>query len=770
MTNTLPVMLLKGLVLLPNQEVKLDINNKISKKTVMISSKSYNEELLVVCPKDQKEEDPEVTDLPFVGVLCKITSKIELPNGHLKIKIKGIKRVSIEEYSNNVNDIDILECTYKDIKLPKFSEVEEVATKRKLLDTLKKYIDLNPEVSNSILHYIKQVDDLYKITDQITMFLPFSIEKKLDYMEEINSLKRAQKLIKDLSIEIEVALLDDKIEDNLAKELESTQKEFILREKIKQIKKELGEEDIKNGEIYEYLKKLENLDVSQKTKDKISAEIKKYEFTNEMSPDASIIRNYLNWIFNLPWSNESIDEEKIVNIKNSLDKSHYGLEEVKDRIIEFVTLKQRNSEIKSPIICLVGPPGVGKTTLAASIAKSLNKNFAKISVGGLNDSSELNGHRRTYIGASPGKIIQSLKKCATKNPLILIDEVDKMVKDYKGDPASVLLDILDKEQNKEFIDNYIEEPFDLSKVLFILTANNKENIPIELLDRLEIIEISSYTDYEKIDIAKKYIIPKIFKEYYIKNKEIKFSNDIIKILIEKYTKEAGVRDLHRIIDKIIRKILVENDESTEELKIVLKTSDLNKYLGNYKYSELTKINNKPGVVNGLAYTPFGGKVMPIESAMFEGTGKINITGSLGDVLKESVSVAISCIKANKDEFKINDYYFKNKDFHIHMLDGATKKDGPSAGISIITALIGLILNKSVNSNIAFTGEISLTGEILEVGGIKEKLIGAYNNGKKIIFIPKSNHKDLETIPKEIINNLTIIEVNNYIEVYNNIFG
>ena len=770
MNNSLPVMLLKGLVLLPNQEVKLDINNKISKKIIMTASKNYKDEILVVCPKDQKEEDPEVTDLPYVGVVCKITSKIELPNSHLKIKLKGIKRVAIEEYYNNSKDINILECKYMEIDLPKFDEVEEIAKRRKLIDVLKKYIDLNPEVSNSIINRIKNEEDLYKITDQITLFLPLNIEKKLEYMEEINPLKRAEHLIKDLNIEIEVSLLDEIIDERLQEELESTQKEFILKEKIKQIKKELGEEDVKNEEVGEFLYKLGELTLSKKTKEKIEHEIKKYEFTNEMSPDSSMIRNYLDWILNLPWNIETEDETNLNNIKTDLDKSHFGLEEVKERILEYVAVKKRNNDVKSPIICLVGPPGVGKTTLASSIAKSLNKNFAKISVGGLNDSSELNGHRRTYIGSSPGKIIQSIRKSGSKNPLILIDEVDKMVKDYKGDPASVLLDILDTEQNKEFIDNYIEEPFDLSKVLFILTANNKENIPVELLDRLEIIEIASYTDYEKIDIAKKYLIPKIFNEYLVKTKEIKFNNEVIKIIIDNYTKEAGVRELNRILDKIIRKIITENEENSE-FKITLKPADLEKYLGNYKYdNKIAKIKNKCGVINGLAYTPFGGLVMPIESVMFEGKGKIDITGSLGDVLKESINVAISYIKANKDELKINDYYFNSKDFHIHLLDGAVKKDGPSAGIALTTSLISLILNKTVNSNIALTGEISLTGEILEVGGIKEKLIGAYNNGIQIVFIPKKNHKDLKDLPEEILNNLTVIEVNNYIEVYNHIFG
>ncbi len=769
MNNNLPVMLLKGLVLIPNQEVKLDINNKISKKIVMISSKNYNDELLIVCPKDQKEEVPEVTDLPFVGVVCKITSKIELPNGHLKIKVKGLRRVAIEEYSNNVNDSDILECSVRNIELPRFEEAELNAAKRKLLDILKKYIDLNPSISNSILGYLKNETDINKMTDQIALFLPLSIEKKLEYMEEINALKRARRLIKDINLEIEIILLDEQIEENLSTELENTQKEFILREKIKEIKKELGDNDIKQDEIDDYLQKLNSLELPKKTYDKILYEIKKYESTNEMSPEISGIRTYLDWVLNLPWNNKTTDETDIVKIRKSLDKSHYGLEEIKERVIEFVVSKKRNKDIISPIICLVGPPGVGKTTIANSIAKSLNKEFSKISVGGLNDSAELNGHRRTYIGASPGKIIGSIKKCGSKNPLILIDEVDKMVKDYKGDPASVLLDILDVEQNKYFIDNYIEEPFDLSNVTFILTANDENKIPLELLDRLEIIKISSYTEIEKIDIAKKYLLPRIYKNYLLKAKDIKISNDIILEIINNYTKEAGVRELNRLLDKIIRKIIVVNNDN-EDLKITLKETDLKKYLGNKKFENILNNNVIPGKINGLAFTPYGGMVMQIESCMYEGTGKIKTTGSLGAVIKESVEVAISYLQANKDLLKINDYYFKTKDIHVHMLDGATKKDGPSAGSAITLAILSLILNKAVNNNIALTGEMSLSGDILPIGGLKEKIIGAYNSGISIVFVPKKNHNDLDNIPEEVKKKISIIEVNNFIEVYNNIFG
>ncbi len=771
MIQVLPIMLLKGLVLLPNQEVRLELNNAISSKVINLANKNHQGHLLVVCPKDQFEEAPEVSDLPEVGVVGKIKSKIELPNGSLRVVISGLKRVKVKKYVNKSDDIDILEASYTELILPKFDAIEESALKRKLIDTLEKYIKASPYISNSIMTIIDGVEDLNKLTDMIASFVPLKVEKKLAYMEEINALYRANNLIYDLNIELQILELDQKIDESLKDEFETNQKEFILREKITQIKKELGEENAKDNLVFEYLEKLNTLNLPEKTHKKILNEIKKYEYTNESSPELSIIRNYLDLVLALPWQQATTDNTDLEEIRGHLDETHYGLEKIKERIIEYMAVKMRNPNINSPIICLVGPPGVGKTSLSQGIAKSLQKEFYKISVGGLNDSTELNGHRRTYIGASPGKIIQALNKCESNNPVILIDEVDKMVKDYKGDPASVLLDILDLEQNKSFTDNYVEEPFDLSKVLFILTANDSNAIPEVLKDRLEIIELSSYTEDEKIDIAKKHLIPKIFKDHLITSKELKINDEVIITLIKNYTQEAGVRDLERKIAGIVRKIITTSMIEVKPIKKTVHKKDLIALIGNEKHDRNLNIFTRvPGLANGLAYTPLGGLVMPIECCFYPGKGKIEVTGLLGQVMNESIKVAVSYIRYHKDYFKINDYYFDQRNLHIHFLEAATPKDGPSAGCAIVTALLSLMLDKVIDGDLAMTGEITLRGDIIKIGGIKEKIIGGYNEGLKTFFIPEGNRFDLDDIPDHIKTEIEIILVKNYKEIFAYIFS
>ncbi|MBQ3020987.1 MAG: endopeptidase La [Bacilli bacterium] len=756
MKESLPILLLKKLVLLPDQEIRLEINNEVSKIAIDEAIKLNNSNILVISPINLLEEKPSASDLPKIGVIGKIKTKIKLPNNNYRIIIKGLNRVEVIEYFQN--NVGILKSVVKRIYIKKTNEVKETALIRKIKELIQEYILLNSESSNVITSTIENINDLDLLTDIVVGFLPMDLNKKLLYMNEFNYIKRAETLIKDINIELEVINLDTKIDDEIREKFEKEQRDFILKEKINKLNNELGILTDKQLELNHYKKILDDLDISDKVKNKLYNEIKRYEYTNDNNPDASVIRNYLEWVLNLPWNKYSLEETNLDNIKKSLDKTHYGLETIKKRILEFVSIKKINKDVSNPILCLVGPPGVGKTTLGISISHALNREFYKISVGGLNDSSELVGHRKTFLGANPGKIIQGINKCGVMNPVILIDEIDKMNYDYKRDPSSTFLEILDESQNKMFVDNYIEEPFDLSKVMFILTANNINDIPGPLRDRLEIIEINSYTEYEKLDIVKKYLIPDILSNYGLKN--INFSDDTILNIINNYTRESGVRELNRILKRLIRNYCLEKNKSKE-----ITNNDVLRILGVPKYTKEEILNHK-GVVNSLAWTPYGGNIQKIECISFNGTGKIITTGNIANILEESIKVAISYIKLKKYTTK----NFDELDLHINALHAGIKKDGSSGGVAITTAILSIIKNKIINENIAMTGEITLNGDILAVGGIKEKIIGAYNNNIKTIYIPYNNNSDLESIPDNIKEKLEIKLVKNYGEIYIDLFS
>ena len=658
--SNLPVILLKKLVLLPGEEVRVEIKSDISKKVTEISKLYHDSEVLIVCPLNLLEEKPDTSDLPRIGVVGKINSVIDLPNGNKRVIITGLYRVKIISYVNYSNEEDILDSIITNIETSE-SEIEWVAYQRKLQSELELYINKNPFVGNSIMSEVKQGINLDKLTDVIANFLPLSFEKKLNLMLDSSPISRCKILIKELAVESAVIDLEGHIESEIKKGLDDTQKEFILKEKLKVIKNELGETNTKEEDILNYKNLVNSPKYPERIKNKLLSEIERYNATSEMSPDAGIIRNYIEYLLNVPWYTETRDERDLIKIEKKLNDTHYGMKKAKERVIEYIAVKSITDEVSSPIICLVGPPGVGKTTFAESISKALDRNFVKISLGGMSDSAELVGHRRAYIGSNPGKIVTSLIKCGSNNPVFLLDEVDKLKKDYKGDPASTLLDILDVSQNKRFVDNYIDEEIDLSKILFILTANDISNIPPALLDRLEIIDLTGYTDNEKLLISENYIIPSALKKHGLKNTIIKFETEAIKKIINEYTNESGVRELERDINKIIRKVITEHIKSSRKIVSVrIKENDIPHYLEQelYKESKYKEIIH-PGVVTAVACSSIGGVSIYIECTSFKGTGKYTFTGSLGSITKESIEIALSYIKSNAKRFDIDEDFFLN---------------------------------------------------------------------------------------------------------------
>ena len=768
MTNYKPILIMRNMMIFPSSEARIELVEKTDKDIIKIASNFYDNEILIVNLDDKLEQEPRLNELSNYGILGKIKMKIEMPNGKSRVVIEGLRRVIITNY---LKESDMIIGNMKDIQEDELTLKENNAYVKTLIKKTENYIENVPYISNGMLSKITGITDVEILTDIIAIFLPLDYERKLEYIREASVKKRVSMILEDINNDLEILELEQDIESKVSASLEKSQKEFILKEKIKIIKEELGEGYNPDQEIDELKEKAKKLKAPKKIKDRLEKEINKYEAGNQLSPEMTMISSYIDWLLNLPWEKTTEDEKDLKKVAKKLDETHYGLKLVKERIIEYLAVKQKKKSLRSPILCLVGPPGVGKTTMAKSIAKALNRNQTKVSLGGVRDEAEIVGHRRTYVGSLPGLIIQGMKKAASKNPVFIIDEIDKMTKDIKGDPASALLEVLDKEQNSSFVDHYIEEEFDLSEVMFIATANYIEQIPNELRDRLEIVDISSYTEYEKLDIAKNYLIPNLLKEHGLTDKEVMIEDEAILQIIRNYTKESGVRELDRLIANIFRKIVKEIIfDKSNKTTYKLNSKTIEKYLGIKKYSYNENENKKRvGVVNGLAYTVFGGDILPIEANMYKSKDDLILTGSLGDVLKESARIALSYIKSNAKEFKINLDKLDEMVIHINVPEAATPKDGPSAGTALTTTLISLIKNKEVNSDICMTGEITLRGHVLPIGGLKEKLIGAYRARMKKVFIPKDNIKDLEEVPEEIKDNLEIIPVALYSEIYKNIF-
>ena len=747
MDKNLPILLLKKLSILPTAEVRLELNNELSQKIIEVGLNKFDKKVVVILPKETKEESLGVSDLPNVGVLCLIKSSIILPNKNYRVVLKGLNRVKINNYSNYRYNKSILVGNVKMIYIDNGESVESIALKKKLIALLKKYIASSNEVSNSVLSKIKEELTLDELTDIIVNFLKFPIDKKIAYMNEFNEVERAKMLIKDISIELEILSLDHKIDNEIRDSLEKEQKEFLIKNKIDKLNEELGVKNSKDNEISDYLAKINNLDVSEEIRNKLLTELKKYEYTPVNNPEISVIRTYLDTLINLPFNKSSEEESNLKKISEYLDKTHFKMDEVKNRIKEYAYFKEKNPNLENPIICLVGSPGVGKSTIASSIAGALKRKFYKISVGGLNDSSELIGHRRTYLGASPGKIMEAIIKCNTNNPVILIDEVDKIVKDFKGDPSSTLLDILDSNLNKNFTDNYIEESFDLSKVLFILTANDVNSINPVLRDRLEIIYIDNYTSFDKKDIAIKYLLPKICQKYSIK--KINITEEEIVELINNYTIEPGIRELERLLDKIIRYMLINGIKKEPNFNVILGLP-----IKSNKEEELVI-----GQSNIIGVSPYNGATVKISSIYSK---DMILTGNIGNNLKNSILMVLSYLR-NKKYINEDDY------FHINFNVNKYTLDGYSGGLGVASSIISLVSNKRIDKNICFIGAIDLYGRVLKVSRLRDKIITCYNNNLNIIYLPIQNKINEEYIPEEVLQKVKLRYISTFDEVYNELF-
>ncbi|KFN00014.1 ATP-dependent protease La [Priestia megaterium] len=756
----MPLLPLRGLIVYPTMVLHLDVGRD---KSVQALEKAMMDDHLVclVSQKDMGIDEPTKEDLYRTGTLAKIKQMLKLPNGTMRVLVEGLNRVTVTEFEDSEE--------YFVVHVEKQNEehqvdVEDKALMRTLLDYFEQYIKLSKKVSVETLSTVSDIEEPGRLADIVASHLPIKIQLKQEILEITDVKERLNTIISHIQDEQEVLQLEKKIGQRVKKSMERTQKEYYLREQMKAIQKELGDKEGKTGEVATLREKIEASGMTDHVKQVAFKELDRYEKIPATSAESSVIRNYIEWLIALPWTNETEDTLNIHNAEQVLNDEHYGLEKVKERVLEYLAVQQLTKSLKGPILCLAGPPGVGKTSLARSIATSLDRHFVRVSLGGVRDESEIRGHRRTYVGAMPGRIIQGMKKAGTINPVFLLDEIDKMSNDFRGDPSSALLEVLDPEQNHNFSDHYIEETYDLSKVMFVATANNLATIPGPLRDRMEIIQIAGYTELEKLEIAKRHLLLRQLENHGLQKGNLQIRDDALTAIIRLYTREAGVRNLEREIASICRKaarIVV----SGEKKRVVVTAKTLEEFLGKprFRYGQ-AETEDQVGVATGLAYTTVGGDTLAIEVSLSPGKGRLVLTGKLGDVMKESAQAAFSYVRSNAEKLGIDEKFYEKHDIHIHVPEGAVPKDGPSAGITIATALVSALTGKPVRREVGMTGEITLRGRVLPIGGLKEKSLSAHRAGLTKILIPHDNERDIEDIPDSVQEELDIVLVSHVDQV------
>ncbi len=758
--SRLPLIAIRDIVVFPNFHFPLAVTRLKSINAIEQSIEIFSKKIIALTQKKPTIDEPSPSDLYTVGVLCEINQHMKLPDGTMRVILNGIERVVIKDMYINKKP-EYFYCDYEKAEERLYLNSELTALARHLIAVFDDYVKLTVKTSVNIQIMMDEISNPSKLCDNIAASIILPISEKQEILETFDVKERTEKLIKYLSREVEIINLEQKIHNRVKSQIEKSQKEYYLSEQMKAIQKELRQKDDFAKELDEWKKKIKAAKMPKDAEEACERELNRLSKMMPFSPESTVSRTYLDWMVSLPWAKETKDVIDLKKAKEILDKEHFGLNKPKERVLEFLAVTKLTNSLKGPILCFVGPPGVGKTSIARSIANAMGRNFVRMSLGGVRDEAEIRGHRRTYIGSMPGRIIQSLRKAKSKNPVFLMDEIDKMGIDWRGDPAAALLEVLDPEQNKEFVDHYIDLPFDISKVMFIATANTLEGIPVSLRDRLEIIEFSGYTHNEKLQIAKNYLIPRQFKEHGIMREEtnVNLTDGAITRIINEYTKEAGVRNLEREIASLSRKIAVKIVEGKRDIEVNEK--NITDYLDIPKYVDERYDENSVGVATGLAWTEHGGEVLYIEAVEMPGKGNLVVTGRLGEVMKESAHIAFSFVKSI---LKPSPRYLSAHDFHIHVPEGAIPKDGPSAGVTIATAIYSLISKKPVLKGISMTGELTLTGKVLAIGGLKEKIIASYREGIKRVIFPYLNIKDLSNIPSEIKNDMELIAVKNMKEV------